>query len=105
MLAIVRVLPWVRAFAMRAILLDRTAERPIEVMHFVELALPGGILDRLREVVGLQRLACAAEINRPRMALPPVFGTTFITSPAVSDSPRPPDVVKVTSWAFPISAV
>ena len=33
----------------------------------------------------------------PEFLLPPVFGTTFITSPAVSDSPSPPAVVNVTS--------
>ena len=40
----------------------------------------------------------------PLIELPPVFGTMFITSPAVSASPSPPDVVKVTSWALPTSA-
>src|SRR6266478_5659393 len=33
----------------------------------------------------------------PETELPPVLGTTFITSPAVSDSPSPPDVVNETS--------
>ena len=39
------------------------------------------------------------------MLLPPCFGTMFICTPAVSDSPSPPDVVIVTSWALPMSAV
>ncbi len=41
----------------------------------------------------------------PEVELPPVFGTMFITSPAVSDSPRPPAVVNVTSCALPTSAM
>ena len=31
--------------------------------------------------------------NSPESVLPPCFGTMFIVRPAVSDSPRPPDVV------------
>ena len=51
-----------------------------------------GVLQLLREVVGLQLLAGAAEERpSPTCELPPVFGTMFITRPAVSDSPRPPD--------------
>ena len=30
--------------------------------------------------------------TEPEMRLPPVFGTTFIVRPPVSDSPSPPDV-------------
>src|SRR4029078_5871967 len=37
--------------------------------------------------------------------LPPVFGRMFMVRPAVSISPRPPDVIIVTSWALPTSAV
>ena len=40
----------------------------------------------------------------PEIRLPPVFGTTFIVRPPVSFSPRPPDVLKVTSSALPTSA-
>ena len=43
--------------------------------------------------------------NDPDVLLPPVLGTTLITRPAVSDSPSPPAVVKVTSWALPTSAM
>src|SRR5678816_806950 len=39
----------------------------------------------------------------PRTALPPVFGTMFIVGPPTSASPRPPDVVKVTSCALAMS--
>src|SRR6476646_6752079 len=39
----------------------------------------------------------------PCIALPPDFGTMFITSPEVSHSPSPPDVENVTSWACPTS--
>src|SRR5215467_11209352 len=41
----------------------------------------------------------------PDFRLPPVFGTTLITRPAVSDSPSPPAVVNVTSCALPTSAI
>ena len=91
-----------------AILLDRAAERAIEVVDLRERRRrrEAGILELLREVVGLQLLARAAEERRtPECVLPPVFGTMFITRPAVSDSPRPPDVVNVTSWELPMSAM
>ena len=42
---------------------------------------------------------------RPEKRLPPCFGTMFICRPAVSVSPRPPDVSIVTSCALPMSAV
>src|SRR6267142_4565667 len=42
--------------------------------------------------------------SAPDFLLPPVLGTTLITRPAVSDSPSPPAVVNVTSWALPTSA-
>ena len=41
----------------------------------------------------------------PDILLPPVFGTMFIVRPAVSVSPRPPEVMNVTSWALPTSAI
>ena len=41
---------------------------------------------------------------RPDTWLPPCFGTMFMVRPAVSDSPRPPDVIIVTSCALPMSA-
>jgi hypothetical protein len=37
--------------------------------------------------------------------LPPVLGTTFISGPPVSASPRPPDVRNETSWTFDVSTV
>ncbi len=40
----------------------------------------------------------------PLTLFPPVFGTRFITRPAVSDSPSPPVVTNDTSCAFPTSA-
>jgi hypothetical protein len=43
--------------------------------------------------------------SEPDVMFPPVFGTTLITRPAVSDSPMPPAVVNVTSWALPTSAM
>ena len=89
-----------------AILPDRPAEGSIEVVDLRERGgrREAGVPELLREVVGLQILAAGAEVDDPCMALPPVFGTMFIDSPAVSDSPRLPDVVKVISWAFPMSA-
>ena len=41
----------------------------------------------------------------PVIRLPPVFGTMFIVRPAVSVSPRPPEVMNVTSCALPTSAM
>ena len=45
---------------------------------------------------------------RPRrvylVSVPAVRGTTFMTGPPTSDSPKLPDVVIVTSSAFPMSA-
>jgi hypothetical protein len=40
----------------------------------------------------------------PETRLPPVLGTMFIVKPPVSFSPRPPEVLKVTSSALPTSA-
>ena len=64
---------------------------------------PGGSAppDRLRSPVP----GCAAVlvIVTSFKPLPPCRGMTFITGPPVSASPRPPEVLKVTSWLFPIS--
>src|SRR5437868_2515549 len=53
-----------------------------------------------------QLLPCIAPFAKsvyhdPRSELPPSRGTRLIVRPAVSDSPRPPDVVYVISWAMP----
>ena len=42
--------------------------------------------------------------TRPDIVLPPDFGMTLTVRPAVSSSPRPPDVIIDTSAALPMSA-
>src|SRR3972149_920788 len=43
------------------------------------------------------------ENSDPLIVLPPVRGTTLMIGPPTSASPLPPDVVKLISWAFPMS--
>src|ERR1700730_15680388 len=97
MLAMIRVLPWVRAFRkyhtrsrligppndpLRSytLLIGVGACRPASLIACVKLS------DSSFSPVPLKKIA-------PGGLLQPVLGTRFITSPAVSASPRPPEVV------------
>jgi hypothetical protein len=81
-------------------LLDGAADGAIEVVDVVVRVgtRPNdAFFDRRLSLVPLKK-------TEPEMRLPPVFGTTFIVRPPVSDSPRPPEVENVTSSALPTSA-
>jgi hypothetical protein len=108
MFAMVLVLPCVRAFRKYhtlsflmgppkdpfrsyTLLIGVGACRPASLMACVKLS------DSSFSPVPVKKMA-------PEFRLPPVFGTRFITRPAVSCSPRPPEVVNEISCAFPTSA-
>ena len=109
MLATVVVLPCVRAFTKyhRRSLLIGPPNAPLRsytLENGVGAARPASLSSCVK-LSDCRFSPVALKYTAPEMSLPPVLGTTFITSPAVSASPRPPDVVKVTSWALPMSAM
>ena len=109
MFAIARVLPCVRAL-MKYHTLSFFSGPPNDPLRSYTLVSGSGVVRPAAWSAGVKLLPCRfapvplAKIA-PATELPPVFGTMFITSPAVSDSPRPPEVVNETSCALPTSAM
>ena len=76
---------------------------PIGLMSYTLMSSDGAlqalVLQRLRVVAALHRAVRAVDDERPLKVLPPSRGMTLRITPAVSASPRPPEVLSTTSCA------
>src|SRR5712691_8857933 len=84
--------PPVDAFTSQAFCSELGATSPAALSSVVKLSPCIALFDPL-------------EKKLPCNVLPPVFGTKFMIGPLVSASPRPPDVVTLTSCALPGSVI
>src|SRR6185436_1873516 len=97
MFAMVRVLPWVRAFTKyqtRSFLIGPPYDpfRSYTLLIGVGACRPAALISSVK-LSDSSGSPVALKKNAPDPRFPPVFGARFITSPAVSDSPSPPEDV------------